>query len=82
MIREALAGQRIGITGATGFLGTALVERLLRSVPGCELVLVIRGGRRTGPASRAKRELFGNDAFRRLRAEWGEEFDANVARRV
>jgi len=30
MLREALAGQRIAITGATGFLGTALVERLMR----------------------------------------------------
>ncbi|HVF15193.1 MAG TPA: SDR family oxidoreductase, partial [Acidimicrobiales bacterium] len=82
MIRESLAGQRIGITGATGFLGTALVERLLRSVPGCELVLIIRGGRRTTPATRAKRELFGNDAFRRLRDELGDGFDPEVARRV
>ncbi len=82
MIREALAGQRIGITGATGFLGTALVERLLRCVPGCELVLLIRGGRRTGPAARARRELFGNDAFARLREQWGATFDAEVARRV
>ena len=82
MIRESLAGQRIGITGATGFLGTALVERLLRSVPDCELVLLVRGGRRTTPATRAKREIFGNDAFRRLRKELGEGFDAEVARRV
>jgi alcohol-forming fatty acyl-CoA reductase len=82
VIREALAGQRIGITGATGFLGTALVERLLRSVPDCELVLLIRGGRRTTPATRAKRELFGNDAFHRLRDEWGDRFDGEVARRV
>ncbi len=35
MIPEALAGSRVGITGATGFLGTALVERFLRAVPGC-----------------------------------------------
>ena len=82
MIREALAGQRIAITGATGFLGTALVERLLRSVPDCELVLLVRGGRRTTPATRAKREIFGNDAFRRLRAELGDRFDAEIARRV
>ena len=34
MIAEQLAGKRIAITGSTGFVGTALVERLLRSVPG------------------------------------------------
>ena len=39
MIAERLAGKRIAITGSTGFVGTALVERLLRAVPGCELVL-------------------------------------------
>ncbi|HTJ75367.1 MAG TPA: HAD-IB family phosphatase [Acidimicrobiales bacterium] len=82
MIREALAGKRIAITGSTGFLGTALVERLLRSVPGCELVLVVRAGRRTSPAARARREIFGNDAFRTLRAQLGDGFDAEVARRV
>jgi len=82
VIAEALAGKRIAITGSTGFLGTALVERLLRAVPGCELVLVVRAGRRTTPAARAKREIFGNDAFRTLRAELGDGFDAEIARRV
>jgi fatty acyl-CoA reductase len=82
VIQEALAGKRVAITGSTGFLGTALVERLLRSVPGCELVLVVRAGRRTSPAARAKREIFGNDAFRTLRAELGDRFDAEIARRV
>jgi HAD superfamily hydrolase (TIGR01490 family) len=81
-IVEALDGKRIAITGSTGFLGTALVERLLRSVPGCELVLVVRAGRRTSPAARAKREIFGNDAFKRLRAELRDRFDAEIARRV
>ncbi len=42
MIAEALAGKRIAITGSTGFVGTALVERLLRQVPDCELVLLVR----------------------------------------
>ena len=46
MIREELNGKRIAITGATGFLGTALVERFLRAVPDCELVLIVRPGRR------------------------------------
>jgi uncharacterized protein YbjT (DUF2867 family) len=35
VISENLAGKRIAITGSTGFVGTALVERLLRSVPDC-----------------------------------------------
>ncbi|MBW3616016.1 MAG: SDR family oxidoreductase, partial [Actinobacteria bacterium] len=81
MIREALAGKRIAVTGATGFLGTALVERLLRSVPDCRLVLVVRAGRR-GAADRVRREIFRNDCFDRLRREWGAGFDDNVAARV
>jgi HAD superfamily hydrolase (TIGR01490 family) len=83
MIREALAGKRIAITGSTGFLGTALVERLLRSVPDCELVLLVRPGRR-GAAERVRREIFRNDCFDRLRSELGGNaaFDKMVARRV
>lgn len=81
MIREALTGKRIAVTGATGFLGTALVERLLRSVPDCELVLVVRPGRR-GAAERVRREVLRNDCFDRLRSEWGERFDDETGRRV
>ena len=50
MINEALGGQRIAVTGATGFLGTAVVERLLRTVPGCEVVILVRPGRRASAA--------------------------------
>ena len=83
MIPEALDGKRIAVTGGTGFLGTALIERLLRSVPGCELVLLIRPGKRSGVAQRARREIFRNDAFDRLREQMGTaEFDAMVERRV
>jgi len=81
-IAEGLDGKRIAVTGSTGFLGTALVERLLRSVPGCELVLLIRPGRRSDPTRRANREIFRNDAFDRLRELWGDEFQATLDRRV
>src|SRR5215203_3504094 len=54
-IPEALAGRRIAITGSTGFVGTALVERLLRGVPGCELVLLVRDGKRAPATRRVER---------------------------
>ena len=76
MITESLAGKRIAITGATGFLGTALTERLLRCVPDCELVLVVRPGRR-GAAQRVQRDVLRNDAFDRLRRQF--ESDASDA---
>ena len=81
MIADALAGKRIAVTGGTGFLGTALVERLLRSVPGCELVLLIRPGRR-GVDERLRRELIRNDCFDRLRTELGDAFAGEIERRV
>ena len=69
VIAASLAGKRIAITGSTGFVGTALVERLLRSVPDCELILLVRDGRRTPAARRTEKELLKNDAFDRLRAQ-------------
>jgi len=82
VIADRLAGRRIAITGATGFLGTALVERLLRAVPGCQLLLLVRPGRRADATERLRREILRNDCFDRLRAELGERFDDEVTRRV
>ena len=82
MIAESLAGRRIAVTGATGFLGTALVERLLRCVPGCEVVALVRPGRRVGAAERVRRDVLRNDAFDRLRREWGSGFDEEAGRRL
>lgn len=85
VIAESLAGKRIAITGATGFVGTALVERLLRAVPDCELVLLVRPGRRSSAAERVRKELLKNDAFDLLRKnlkDSAEDFDSMCARRV
>ncbi len=82
LITSALDGKRIAVTGATGFLGTAFVERLLRSVPGCEVAVVVRSGKRTPAADRVKREILRNDCFDRLRSELGAEFEGMIARRL
>jgi HAD superfamily hydrolase (TIGR01490 family) len=81
MLRESLSGRRIAVTGATGFLGTALVERLLRSVPDCELVLIVRPGRR-GAANRVRREVLRNNCFDRLRRDLGDRFDGEMESRL
>ena len=83
MIAESLAGARLFVTGTTGFLGTNVLERLLRCVPDCEIVLLVRPGRRSGVEARVQREILRNDAFDRLRAELGTDgFAAMTARRI
>ncbi|MDE0117331.1 MAG: HAD-IB family hydrolase [bacterium] len=72
MISDALAGKRLAITGTTGFLGTALMERLLRCVPEVELVLLVRPARR-GVEERIRREIIRNDVFDRLRDQLGSD---------
>ena len=81
-ISDGLAGRRFFVTGATGFLGTALVERILRCIPDAEVVVLIRPGRRATAAQRATREILKNDCFDRLREELGDRFDLEMGNRL
>src|SRR6204780_145336 len=81
-IGRDLRQKRFFITGATGFLGTALVERILRSIPESEIVVLVRPGRRADAPARLAREVIRNDCFDRLRAELGDAFPPEGARRV
>jgi len=79
VISESLDGKRIFLTGATGFLGTNVLERLLRSVPGCEVVMLVRPGRRSTIQQRVQREILKNDCFDLLRTIHGKEAFAELA---
>ena len=73
MIKESLRGKKIAITGSTGFLGTALVELLLREIDDVQLRLLIRPSGKRSASKRLERDILRNDAFDQLREALGEE---------
>jgi thioester reductase-like protein len=72
-----LAGRHILLTGSTGFLAKAVLERLLRSVDTIASITLLVRSRPDGHTAerRVRREVFGSRAFDRLRALLGDRFD-------
>src|SRR2546430_2275794 len=71
-IRERLQGKRVLLTGVTGFLGTAIFERLLHDFPSTHVVVLARGRYGTAARSRVEEVVAGN-AFARFREREGSE---------
>ena len=80
-IAQALEGRTLFVTGATGFLGQPLLEKILWSAPGVTRIhVLIRAKRQLGtrvqtPAERLRRELFESSVFDRLRVRHGEAYE-------
>ena len=68
------------ITGATGFLGQPLVEKILHTAPGVERIFVLirpkkqSHGTTLDAQTRLERELYDSSVFERLRAVHGDGF--------
>lgn len=68
-IRDAFAGARVVVTGASGFLGTALVAKILGSLPEvAEVMLLVRSKPGAPAPDRVRRRILGSNAFETLRA--------------
>lgn len=86
-IQEFFADKTVLITGSTGFLGKALLEKMLRSLPNVRRIyLLIRAKQRTSrskPAvQRFRTEVIRSSIFERLRKQLGERFESFVEDKV
>ena len=81
-IRRFFAGKHVLLTGATGFLAKAVMEKMLHDLPDIgQIYLLIRprfkaDGSRADSRERLHEEILRNSAFGRLREKLGENFDS------
>jgi len=82
-LREAYRDKAVLLTGGTGFLGTALVEKMLRSLPDLgRLYLLIRPSREKDARERFEKDVLGSSAFTGLRDSLGDGFEEYVSNKV
>ena len=78
-VSEFIRDKTLFVTGATGFLGQSLVEKILWSVPDVKRIYVLireqpqLGGRVRHAQERLESELFQSSCFDRLRSTHGDE---------
>jgi alcohol-forming fatty acyl-CoA reductase len=81
-IADLLAGRRLLLTGVTGFVGEALLERILHDLPDTSVVVVVRARGGMSAHDRVV-QLLAKPAFARLRARDGDEaVDALVGTKI
>lgn len=80
--QRSLDGTHVFVTGATGFVGQAVLERLLSAYPGTRITLLVRRRRSLSAQTRAER-LLRKPVFDTWRTQVGDEHAAaEFARRV
>ncbi|XP_040371871.1 fatty acyl-CoA reductase 3 isoform X1 [Rosa chinensis] len=78
-----LKNKTILITGATGFVGKVLVEKILRVQPDVKrLYLLLRASDANSATQRMHNEITGKELFRVLREKLGADFDSYILEKV
>ncbi|KAM3955075.1 putative fatty acyl-CoA reductase CG5065 [Aphomia sociella] len=67
-------GKSVLITGSTGFVGKAMVEKLLRSCPGVDTIYLLLRPKKGLSSDERLRDLIGNMIFQNLREKTPEVF--------
>jgi len=83
-VRRALEGKHILVTGTTGFLGKAVLEKLIRAVPEVGGIHVLVRGNARHPDARERfySEIASASVFERLRNQDNEGFEAFLEEKV
>ena len=87
-ISEYLTGKTIFLTGATGFLGQPLIEKILFAAPKVGRIYVLirptkrLSGRIISARQRLERELYTSTAFDRLRGIYGDELSLFLRKKL
>jgi long-chain acyl-CoA synthetase len=87
-VREFYEGKTLLITGATGFLGKALVEKVLRALPEVRRIYLLVRGKRLADGSwlsaheRMQQEFHRSAIFTALRRRYQDKFEEFIAQKV
>jgi long-chain acyl-CoA synthetase len=87
-VRDFYAGKTLLITGATGFLGKALVEKVLRALPEVRRIYLLVRGKRLADGSwlsaheRMRQEFLRSAIFTTLRRRYQDRFEEFIAQKV
>ncbi|OMO54551.1 Male sterility, NAD-binding protein, partial [Corchorus capsularis] len=76
-VENFLKGKVIFITGATGFFGKVVVEKILRTIPAVSKIYVlIRAKDKQATNQRLKKEIVDIELFKCIRKMYGEHYEA------